>query len=1354
MCRLSAFFGRPICAADLVTRPSRSIITQSFDARERMSGDASTPGYLNGDGFGLGWYSTDPTDVVPCVYKQIRPAWNDPNLGSIAEKVITPVLFAHVRAASPGMGVSEATCHPFRFGRYLWMHNGGVANFRAVRRELLATLTEEAFDFAVTHGSSDTALCFAVFLSGIPDPMAPSSPNELRRRLEDTIRTIERALVDAGTDDLSLLNFIVSDGDSLIASRYAVHPNKTDVCAASLYFASGNAYTSNEDAPSRFSMVHTSRKPSLAILSSEPLTEERSDWVSVPLNHVILITQAMHIAISPVSAADNPAVSRALVNLVDFPSTRRALPSPSPTSRKLQEPDMSGPARFVLNLGKKSVISMAVVNNFLFCGLHDGSIQQYNLDDSLVLPPVRTSHGAVMALLGDNKRRLVVSACSASTVCLWRVHPSGLMRLLRVISCDGMGDVLGLCFIGTGLYAGFSDTYARCVVADVDRVPGIDGEPSPVPGQVVLVDDADPRMPRFPANESSAHPHFGFVFAISSWNTGECVVTGCGDGAVRAWDRASGECRFYREGHAGAVTALAIYEGKCGALLFSGSSDQTIKVWDIASGFICKRTLRKHRTDIVLLTVLGDRLYSGSSDGVVHLWCAESLRHYGQCRDSMISSGAVSTSYGLLFTASEDGMIYARDSESFPRKAERSKKKAALRGSTVAGSELLPVISPASMNEGSRTASAPSAVLTRPIRTTTTKKEKASDMEGDTDGTSEDDTTTLVHGLSNDLVLAPPMTSNGNCSTPRALRLSKKAVSERMRLAAVANSVNSSDVSSLSLDVTAAQNGKQIEFRSEDLLGDDSVGTNSSDEAVYVEIDEKEMEKEIEEGGDTSTSLSIKLLEERLLQDVLARFISFATVSGVEEYREDCWQGARYIGSFLEGLGASVKYVATSSSSEHKANGNHGNPFGTASCCSTPRLLAMRKTKSPALSASNPIVLARFPAVKENAPTITFYSHYDVMPADSSKWNTDPWNLTTLNGRYYGRGTTDNKGPILAMIFAIKSLLEKTKDGLAVNIVLLLEGEGEMSNKGFRECIDKHRHWFGDTSLIVTSNSYWLGEERPCINYGMRGVVDLQLTVSGPVRNLHSGVDGGGVFEPVNDLLAVAGSLVDANGTSCIQGFYDDVRPLSDADKKRLADVEFDLEEYQSRTGVSRFVEKEPSSLLERRWRRPSVSVTSLETSNTTGAHSVLPREATAKLSIRYVPDQSAKKLENLVREHLEEVLQRRKSPNTLRVACVNSGDSWITDPSCGHFQIAAKAVRDVWGVEPLYVCEGGTMPIFSFLSKKLEAPIVQVPLGQSSDGAHLPNERIRIMNLHKGKQVLQRMLEELCERVAGQATS
>ncbi len=1112
------------------------------------------------------------------------------------------------------------------------------------------------------------------------------------------------------------------------------------------------------------------------------------------------LRESIHIAISPIGAQDNLAVSRAMDNLIDFPRAQRGNWAVTPTASASVQWPMRSPhgaaeharvcrpgwgsrrkvgsaapvanvtekaeseatenrTRFALSIPNRSIISMTVVNSFLCFGMDDGSVQLYNLDDNIVLPPVRTSHGAVMALLGDDERNLVVSACSASTVCLWRLRSSGQLQLLRVISCDGMGDILGVCFLGKSLFAGFSDTFVRCVVEDIDRIPGLFDDNGWAPGQVSLGDSAfvegdnnDSALSRIvaqlPAKSNSRDPHFGFVFAVASCAAGNYLVSGCGDGAVRVWDRVSGKCEFYRDGHGGAVTALAVHEGECGAVLFSGSRDQTIKVWDVSSGFICKRTLRKHKTDIVFLTISDGRLYSGSSDGVTHVWCADTLRHYGQCRDNMIASGTVSARYQLLFTASDDGMVFARDTCMFQKKTEKSKKKkASIRSSSVAGVEFIgDAPGHSARSVGMRGASPLTPVMTLPIRSGVSDKVEC---YGDDDA-SEDDADTLVYGLSNDLVLAPPNSALFNSSSPRALRLSKKGIAESMRLTETKHIEDAPTVSHLPIEAITAHEAEHAAFgdfvnrtpngvQEKGLARGDSSGTTSSDDTVYVEVGEKEIQRELADGENVA-SRSIQMLEERLLQDVLARFVSFATVSGVEEYREDCWQGARYIGSFLEGLGASVKYVATSSVNESKLNARS----------TTPSVLDMRTAKSPTVSSNNPIVLARFAAFRENSPTLTFYGHYDVMPADSAGWDSDPWKLTPLNGRLYGRGVTDNKGPILAMIFAVKSILDKAKDGLKVNIVLVLEGEGEMSNKGFHECIDTHQQWFQDTSLILTSNSYWLGEERPCITYGMRGVVDLQVTVSGPSRNLHSGVDGGAVFEPVIDLLAIMGTLVDSSGIACVPGFYDDVRPLSEEDKKRLADVEFDLEEYRAGTGVSRFVSPDPSTLLELRWRRPSISVTSLETSNTTGTHSVVPREAMAKLSIRYVPDQSPKKMEKAVRTHLEFELRRRRSPNTLKMVCVNSGDSWLGDPSCDHFQIASKAVREVWGVEPQYVCEGGTMPLFSFLSKKLNAPIVQVPLGQSSDAAHLPNERIRILNLHKGKQVLQRIIEELCEGTSG----
>lgn len=184
MCRLAAYLGDPLLAADLITRPARSIIQQSFDARQRLGGDGGevyNVGALNADGFGLGWYvnsqqdekhSTSNTEESfscsscpsPCVITDTGPAWNNRNLNMLAPKVKSGIIFAHVRAAGPGMGVCQCSCHPFYYGRYMFMHNGQVGNFSKVRRFLLSDLSDAAFTFAIQNSCSDSAVAFALLL--------------------------------------------------------------------------------------------------------------------------------------------------------------------------------------------------------------------------------------------------------------------------------------------------------------------------------------------------------------------------------------------------------------------------------------------------------------------------------------------------------------------------------------------------------------------------------------------------------------------------------------------------------------------------------------------------------------------------------------------------------------------------------------------------------------------------------------------------------------------------------------------------------------------------------------------------------------------------------------------------------------------------------------------------------------------------------------------------------------------------------------------------------------------------------------------------------------------------------------
>lgn len=257
---------------------------------------------------------------MPCVFTEVGPAWHNRNLHRLCQKIRSPILFAHVRAAGPGMGVCHCACHPFEYGRYLFMHNGQVAKFGKIRRKLMDSLSPGAFDFCIANSASDSALSFALFVDQLEDPFAPISPQDLQQKLVLVIRTITRALGEAGVVDTSLLNFVVTDGTALAATRFAC--NKLKECkAASLYYSSGSSFEpslageepepevadSDKGCPKVFvdkvreyRIVHEDKRDNMVIVTSEPLTDVRADWIAVPHNHVILVTPQRHVLIAPV----------------------------------------------------------------------------------------------------------------------------------------------------------------------------------------------------------------------------------------------------------------------------------------------------------------------------------------------------------------------------------------------------------------------------------------------------------------------------------------------------------------------------------------------------------------------------------------------------------------------------------------------------------------------------------------------------------------------------------------------------------------------------------------------------------------------------------------------------------------------------------------------------------------------------------------------------------------------------------------------------------------------------------------------------------------------------------------------
>ena len=271
MCRFVTYLGDEIPLSHLVTLPTNSLIRQSHHARER-----SEP--LNGDGFGLGWYTPNETSE-PALFKSISPAWSNRNLADLASHTRSGCFFAHIRAASPGTAVSEANCHPFRIGKFLWMHNGSIDGFKSMRRRLCSSLPDSLYNSI--EGTTDSEHAFAVFMN-LVDGSNDLTAHELGDGLVRTVSQLEQWSREVGATTPSIYNFAVTDGRSIAAIRYVSDPNVEQI---SLYFSNPGEYCCR-DGQSR---INCSGSKAGIIVASERLTDNREDWIRVAPNHVLTI---------------------------------------------------------------------------------------------------------------------------------------------------------------------------------------------------------------------------------------------------------------------------------------------------------------------------------------------------------------------------------------------------------------------------------------------------------------------------------------------------------------------------------------------------------------------------------------------------------------------------------------------------------------------------------------------------------------------------------------------------------------------------------------------------------------------------------------------------------------------------------------------------------------------------------------------------------------------------------------------------------------------------------------------------------------------------------------------------------
>lgn len=287
MCRFIAYAGAPLLLADLLYRPVNSLIMQSYKARERVEP-------LNGDGFGVGWYVPE-VDPAPCVQRSVSPAWSNRNLQNLAAKTRASSLFAHVRAATPGMAVTELNVHPFSYDRFMWMHNGSVAGFHRVKRRLRESLKDEFYDMIA--GTTDSEHAFALFLDSLRVPFGEATGEDLRRALVETIGGLVELTREAGIVEPSFYNFAVTDGSSFVVSRFC---SAEGVPGASLHYSRGRRYECLPDGLCDMHTVEAEERAAAVIVSSERLTDDATDWLDVPDNHTITVLPDLSVKIEEI----------------------------------------------------------------------------------------------------------------------------------------------------------------------------------------------------------------------------------------------------------------------------------------------------------------------------------------------------------------------------------------------------------------------------------------------------------------------------------------------------------------------------------------------------------------------------------------------------------------------------------------------------------------------------------------------------------------------------------------------------------------------------------------------------------------------------------------------------------------------------------------------------------------------------------------------------------------------------------------------------------------------------------------------------------------------------------------------
>ncbi len=390
----------------------------------------------------------------------------------------------------------------------------------------------------------------------------------------------------------------------------------------------------------------------------------------------------------------------------------------------------------------------------------------------------------------------------------------------------------------------------------------------------------------------------------------------------------------------------------------------------------------------------------------------------------------------------------------------------------------------------------------------------------------------------------------------------------------------------------------------------------------------------------------------------------------------------------------------------------------------------------------HPIVFAQSPAVA-GAPTVLVYGHYDVQPPDPlNEWTSPPFEPTRRNGNLYARGATDDKGQMLTHVKSAEAWMA-VAGALPLNLKFLIEGEEEVGSENLEAFIEQNQQRL-KCDVVVISDTSQFAPGQPAITYGLRGIAFFELRLTGPQQDLHSGTFGGAVANPANALARLLAALVNERGQIQVPGFYDDVLPLTDKERRQFAELQARVTDadFMKQIGVAGLQGEQGFTSLEHRCARPTCDINGLWSGyQGEGAKTVLPAKAGAKFSFRLVPNQDPKKIAASLRTFLEE---RCPSGIKLELICFHGAPGVVVPLESPYVSAAVRAIERGFGRAPVFIREGGSIPVVSTFHQKLGVDTLLLGWGQNDDNTHSPNEKFSLGDYHRGIRASAHLWQEL----------